>query len=448
MNRKEFIKTSSYLAALGLVSPLSSCNNSSMTGRKNWGGNYTFGAKELVEPEDFDELMAILKTSSSQKAIGSRHSFNGIADSPMKQISLRRLNKMLEVNEDAMTVRVQGGIRYEELAPQLDNAGYALHNLASLPQVTVAGACCTATHGSGRANKNLAASISGMQFISGKGEMVTLTREKDKDMFNGAVVHLGGIGVVTELTLEIQKSFEVRQDLYQDLPFAEVIQNFNEIMSSGYSVSLFTEWQNQEVSQVWIKRRTDQSITDFGNEFYGGKAATKNLHPVTRFSSEACTQQMGVEGPWYDRLPHFKMGALPANGNEIQSEYFVPYENAVDAVAALEKKGDIIFPELLISEIRTVAADNLWMSPSYQQDCLALHFTWKPNWERVKRILPVIEAELAPYGVRPHWGKTFALNSDELHQRIDRLNDFVDLIKHYDPDGKFRNAYLENNIFH
>lgn len=446
MNRKKFLKISSSLLAAGLLQPLSACKNQFKISRRNWGGNYIYKARELHTPESVEELQLLVKRSAHQKVLGSRHCFNGIADSQHSQISLRRLNKVLSIDPSAMMVTVEGGIRYEELAPELDKNGYALHNLASLPQITVAGACATATHGSGIANKNLSTAVSGLEFISGDGEIFRLRRDEDGEKFNGAVVNLGALGVVTRLTLDMEKTFNVRQDVFQNLPLKMLFDNFTAIMQSGYSVSLFTDWQNDVISQVWIKRRTDQAIIDYKNDFYGALASTKNLHPVTRFSSQPCTEQLGAHGPWYDRLPHFKIGALPLDGNELQSEYFIPLENAVEAIAALTKKGDIIFPHLLISELRTVAADKLWLSPACNTPCLGIHFTWKPDWQSVRKILPLIEAELSPFNVRPHWGKTFTMDPGIVRSRYERMDDFAKLVKEYDPANKFRNDYLDNYI--
>ena len=169
-------------------------------------------------------------------------------------------------------------------------------------------------------------------------------------------------------------------------------------MSSGYSVSLFTDWQNKRINEVWIKRRVEKGDTpDAKPDFYGARLATKNLHPIAELSAENCTEQMGVPGPWYERLPHFRMGFTPSSGKELQSEYFVPSQNAVDAILAIERLRDQVSPHLLISELRTVAADQLWMSPCYKRPSLAIHFTWKQDWDSVRKLLPVIEKELAPF---------------------------------------------------
>ena len=447
MKRKTFLKTSSVIVAGGILSPMVSCNEQPKTVRKNWAGNYQYKAQNLHQPKTVEEVQALVKKLDKQKALGSRHCFNDIADSPLNQISTQHFNKVLAIDEQANTVTVEAGVRYGDFAPQLDQKGYALHNLASLPHISVAGACATATHGSGVKNGNLATAVAGLELVVANGEIIKLSREKDGENFNGAVVSLGALGIITKVTLDMQKTYQVRQDLFQDLPLQSLKENFDAIISSGYSVSLFTDWQNQIISQIWIKRRIEKDTKDMGADFYGAKAATKNLHPITELSAENCTEQMGVAGPWYERLPHFKMGFTPSSGEELQSEYFIPRQNALDAILALEKKGKLIFPQLMITEIRSINADNFWMSPCYKQACVAIHFTWKQNWAEVSKLLPMIEAELAPYNARPHWGKLFTMAPSVIQSRYEKFSDFLQLIKKYDPQGKFRNAYLDLNIY-
>lgn len=449
MKRKTFLKTSTIAVAGALVSPLSSCTPTpkNKTMRSNWAGNYQYKAKHLHEPGSVAEVQTLVKKLDQQKALGSCHCFNNIADSPANQVSTAKLNRVISIDEKTKTLTVEAGARYGQFAEELDQKGYALHNLASLPHISVAGACATATHGSGVKNGNLAAVVSGLEMVTADGEVHNLTRQDHADEFNGVVVGLGALGMVTKVSLDIQERFEVRQDLFQDLPLQSLTEHFDEIMASGYSVSLFTDWQKKVVSQVWIKRKVEADTKALGQDFYGAKAATKNLHPITRLSAENCTDQMGVAGPWYERLPHFKMGFTPSSGKELQAEYFVPRENAVDAILALEKKGDLIFPQLMISEIRTIARDELWMSPCYQRDCVAIHFTLQQNTPEVLKLLPVIEAELAPFQVRPHWGKLFTIPAAQLQAAYPKFEDFRNLIKKYDPKGAFRNAYLDLNIY-
>jgi alditol oxidase len=337
---------------------------------------------------------------------------------------------------------------YGQLCPYLDRKGFALHNLASLPHISVAGACSTATHGSGEKNGNLATAASALEMVTADGEMVELSRQRDGEVFRGAVVGLGSLGVITKVTLDIQPTYMMRQYVYENLPLRAVREHFDAIESSGYSISLFTDWQNQRINEVWIKSREEKGQAfDPTSDFFGAKRATRNLHPIAQLSAENCTEQMGVPGPWHERLPHFRMGFTPSAGKELQSEYFVPRQHAIEAILAVERLRDQVSPHLMISEIRAIAADDLWMSPCYKQPCVTIHFTWKPDWPAVRKLLPVIEKELAPFSARPHWGKLFTTSPATLKSIYEKLPDFVHLSNKYDPQGKFRNQFLITNIF-
>jgi xylitol oxidase len=214
-------------------------------------------------------------------------------------------------------------------------------------------------------------------------------------------------------------------------------------MSAGYSVSLFTDWQHDRINEVWIKSRVESEAR---KELFGARPATKNLHPIAELSAENCTEQLGVPGPWFERLPHFRMGFTPSSGKELQSEYFVPRQHAVEAMMAIQRLGARITPHLFISEIRAIDADALWMSPCYQQPSIAFHFTWKQEWPAVSQLLPVIERELAPFTVRPHWGKLFTLAPAVLRSRYEKLDAFRKLVAEYDPRGKFQNGFLKQHV--
>ena len=451
MKKRTFLKLTSSLMTGAAVSSFVSCSQDKTqksSGMKNWAGNLRYSTESVFEPRTAEEVKEVVKKSSHMRTLGTRHCFNQIADSTSNLLSTKNLNEVISLDPEQKRVTVGGGIRYGELCEYLDQKGFAVHNLASLPHISVAGACATATHGSGVANGNLAKPVVGIEFIAANGELVTLTRDKDGDEFLGAVVALGSLGVVTTVTLEIVPAFSMQQDVYLNLPMQQLAENFDTIMSAGYSVSLFTDWQSENINQIWIKRViADNQPVKPEKEFYGATAATRNVHPIIEISAENCTEQMSVAGPWYDRLPHFKMGFTPSSGEELQAEYFVPRDRAIEALNAVHSLRDEIKPVLMISEIRTVAADELWLSMAYKQDSVAIHFTMTQDTDRVMALLPKIEEKLSPFEVRPHWGKLFTIDPAILQSRYERMSDFRKLMAQYDPEGKFVNDFVRKNIF-
>jgi xylitol oxidase len=445
MKRKTFIQLGAAFAAGPILAPLNSWAQAPRL--QNWAGNLTYSTGNVQYPKSVAEVQQLVKMHTKLKTLGTRHCFNTIADSKDDLLSTRDLNKVISLDKKNKTVTVEGGIKYGELAPYLDKLGFALHNLASLPHISVAGSITTATHGSGIKNGNLASSVSGLEVVIADGSVVHFSKAADAAKLHSVVVGLGAIGVITKVTLDIVPTFKMRQRVFTNMPLAQVRKNFEKIVSAGYSVSLFTDWASDNVNEVWIKSRVDTEKDHTEAEFYSAKAATKNLHPIATQSAVNCTDQMGVPGAWYERMPHFKMGFTPSAGKELQSEFFVPMHHAVEAISAISRLGKQISPHLFITEIRTIAADELWMSPCYKQTSVTIHFTWKQETEAVMKLLPIIEKELAPYNARPHWGKIFTISPKVLASRYEKMDDFKKVVATYDPKGKFRNPFLDRNLY-
>ena len=447
MNKRTFLRLSAAVMGSRFVAPMMAW--AGVDKITNWAGNIEYSTDRLQSSASVEQVRDFVRKQSRLKVLGTRHCFNTIADSKDLFLSVKELNATVNVDSAAHTVTVDAGITYGKLSPILHEKGWALHNLASLPHISVAGACTTGTHGSGEKNGNLATAVAGLEFVTASGDMVRLSREKDGDTFQAAVVGLGALGVITKITLDVQPAFQMRQYVYENLPLRQMSDQFDAIEASAYSVSLFTDWQKQRINEVWLKSRMGSGqASEARPEFFGAKLATKNLHPIAELSAENCTEQMGAPGPWYERLPHFRMGFTPSAGKELQSEYFVPRPHAVEAILAVERLRDQVSPHLMISEIRAIAADNLLLSPCYKQDSVAIHFTWKQDWPAVRNVLPTIERELTPFKVRPHWGKLFTMSPKQLQSVYgDRLQAFIKVARNMDPGGKFRNDFLDTNVF-
>jgi len=403
--------------------------------RTNWAGNITFGAPGYHRPSSLGELQAVVAGADRLRVLGTGHSFNDMADSPGAQVSVAGLPGEVSVDSARSIARVAAGLSYAQVAARLDARGFALPNLASLPHISVAGACATATHGSGAARQNLAAAVAGLSLVTAGGDLVELAGD------DGAVVHLGTLGVVTSLDLRLVPSFELSQRVYEDLPLDVLDDHFADVMTSAYSVSMFTDWRAPRLTQLWFKQDPGPPPPVTGEPWFTAAPALSARNPVPGASPDACTEQLGVPGPWYQRLPHFRPEFMPSAGDELQSEYLLPAAHAVPALHALAEIRDRLAPVLRICEIRAVAADDLWLSTSYRRDSVAFHFTWIADPAAVLPVVTLLEDRLAPYDPRPHWGKVFTTAPGALRAAYERLPDFLALVRDFDPAGKFRNSY-------
>lgn len=407
---------------------------------KNWAGNLDYSSTDVERPASVAELAGLVAGASRVKALGSRHSFNQVGDTDGVHVLLDALPQRIELIPDRQTVHVSGGVSYGALCRTLEESGAAIHNLASLPHISVAGAVQTGTHGSGVNNLSLAGTVVGIDMVRPSGEQVSLSRA-DGDEFLGSVVGLGALGIVTGLELAVTPSFAVRQRVLENLPWERALADFTQLVSSAYSVSLFTDFAGDSINQVWLKALDSEPAV---NDLFGATPAVHPRHPLPGMSAENCTIQMDKPGRWLDRLPHFRHEFTPSKGEELQSEFILPLEHAPAALEAVRSLADRLAPLLFVSEIRTGAADEFWLSPFYRQQSVAVHFTWKPLQREVEAVLPQLEDLLRPFGARPHWGKLFTPGGHDWEKLYPRLADFRLLAAAHDPEAKFRNGFLDS----
>jgi xylitol oxidase len=416
---------------------------------KNWAANLTYSSARTERPRNLAELTGIVAGEPRVRALGSRHSFCDVADTTGVHVQLDLLEDgrpSLEVDQGTGIASVRAGLRYGEVAVDLHAAGRALAAMASLPHISVAGAVATGTHGSGDGTRTLAGDVVGVELLTATGEMLTL-RRGDAD-FPGSVVALGALGIVTRVELATVPTFDVRQDVFTGLPWDALFENLDAVMGSAHSVSVFTSWYEPDVRMVWCKSRVTGPTSGAAGPAaglltgLGAEPAVGPMHPLPDVAAVACTEQGGVPGPWFERLPHFRLDFTPSLGEELQSEYLLPRAVGADAVRAVRALGDRIGPLLLTSEIRTIAGDDQWLSTT-PEDSLAFHFTWKQDWPAVRAALPELEAALLPLGARPHWGKLFTVPVADLPSLYPRFGDFAELAARLDPTGKFQGGYVE-----
>ncbi|MEU0316920.1 FAD-binding protein [Nocardioides sp. NPDC006273] len=401
-----------------------------------WARSYDYTARELVRPRSVDDVRHLVLREPRLRALGSRHSFTDLADSPGVLVSLDGLEGSPVLAGDI--VRVPGGMRYGELTAWLQERGRALPNLASLPHISVAGAVATGTHGSGVRNGSLATSVTALEIVDGRGDLVRL--EAGSPDFAGAVVGLGALGIVTHLELLTSATYQIAQTVHEGLTYADLRENLVDILGAAYSVSIFTRWTDEpdgSVGRVWAKSLSTAP------EIPATVLASEPRHVVPGLDPAPCTEQLGAPGPWHERLPHFRLDFQPSVGAELQSEYLVPIERAQEALDAVRSLAGRVRPLLQVSEIRAVAADDRWLSPAYGTDVLALHFTWNADPVGVRELLPDLEQRL-PADTRPHWGKLFA--TADPGAAFPRWEDFKELVRRFDPDRRFWNAWLDRVI--
>jgi len=408
---------------------------------RNWAGNVAFSTDRLHAPGSVEQLQELVRSRPRIRALGSGHSFNRIADTDGDLVTVRELRLGLEIAADGRTVTVPAGARYGEVATALHARGLALHNLGSLPHISVAGACATGTHGSGNDNACLAAAARAVEFVRGDGELITVT-DRDPE-FAGSVIALGALGIVTRLTLAVEPAYDITQDVWLDAPLEDVLEHYDEISAAAYSVSLFSEPGTRgRIDQIWLKRRDEPAVDHTG---WGATAAERDVHPIAGQDARAATQQCGVPGPWHERLPHFRASFTPSSGDEQQSEFFVPRERGAEAIRAVL---DLNLDDALqVAEFRTVAPDGLWLSPSHDRPSTGVHFTWHDDDAAVARALDQVQEALAPFDPRPHWGKVFGLDPEAVRAAYPRLGEFRALVDRCDPERRFGNAFLETYVY-
>lgn len=403
-----------------------------------WSGNHRYAAEKVLLPNDLDELAEVVASTPSLRVQATRHTFNDIADADGSLVSLERLPVRIEIDGDS--VRVEGLVTFAELAPVLQAEGRALHNLGSLPHISVVGATATGTHGSGVRNGNLSSALRAVEIMDASGGIRRF--EAGQQLFPAAALSVGALGVVTTVELQTEPTYEITQQAYTGVAWEDIAGDVERVFGGSRSVSVFTTWGAPEHDLVWAKSQ-DGDLTWV--EELGGRPVGDDIH-LGRIRTVDNTTPRGTSGPWHTRLPHFRADALPSDGDEIQSEYFVPLASAPAALAAVRSLASTIDPHLLVTELRTVAADELWLSPAFQRDVMAIHFTWRNDTDGVLSVLPAIEQALAPFDARPHWGKAFTMDGERIRSTLPRVEDFLAVARELDPRGVFRNDYLRRTL--
>ena len=364
--------------------------------RWNWSNNIEFTAKTALEkPSTADELATLIRdTRRSVKVVGTAHSFNDIADTDGIQISLANFQN-ISIDPSRMMVKFGGGVTYISLIKALAAEKMALQNLPSLPHINVVGSVVTGTHGSGMQNQAMGALVSEFAFVDASGAQRRLTREHHEGEFYRYLHSFGALGVIYEMTMDIEPEYGVAKCVYQDVPwdFLKDKEAYNELNQRHEYISYFTDWKEEKMTSIWIGSRYNpqnisyedllaQSYLDTCPPTYLEGTLTQKIHPVPGRSSDPCVES--GYGMWNDKIYHFKPDKPPSSdGDEIQTEFFVKYADMPAAVAELYSNAALFRDFVQITEIRGVERDSIPLSPAKEQDVMGIHFTWKHDFKNV-----------------------------------------------------------------
>lgn len=401
---------------------------------RNWARNISYSAP-VRHPDTVERLQEAVAGARHAHALGTRHSFSTCADTDGLLVALDRIAPDLQVDDETGTATVGAAIRLGDLGRLLAEHGRAIANLPSLPHISLGGAVATATHGSGEGLGMLATFVQAIEVVGPAG----MLRRFDGADLAGAVMAYGALGIVTRIAVATVPAFSVRQDSFGAMPWRSLEDHLDDVFAAGYSVSVFTRWTGD--AEGALVKSTDGA--GHPGELFGAAPTPRDPAAI---AADTKHTPIGDLGPSWDRLPHFRLAAVPSVGEELQSEYFVPRADAQEALAALRGLGEDVDAALHVSELRTVAADELWLSPASGSDVLAIGFTWRDAPELVLPLLPRIEERLLPLGARPHLAKLFHADAGALRDRSPGWHDFAALRDRVDPDRVFGNPFLERTL--
>mmetsp|Transcript_13532 Transcript_13532/g.26655 ORF Transcript_13532/g.26655 Transcript_13532/m.26655 type:complete len:480 (-) Transcript_13532:5-1444(-) len=436
--------------------------------RTNWCQNVDFKHKRFVTPEDLTELQATVAAAPQVRVLGSGHSFSAVCSSEHTLLSMAYMRKVLEVDfvsDNETVVFMEGGATLGDVVRHLAPRGMALKNIPSLPHVTIAGALATSTHGSGlhpSAPGSIASMCTQIDFVTHDGEVCSYRRAEDAE-FAASVVHLGALGVVAKIGLDVVPAYNVDQRVYQSIELDRMLPQFEALARSVDSLTVGINF-GQQVGLTWL-RYFDGGITPPASDMtLGGEPRHE---PIPFYESHQGVTPT-CKGPWHDVPSFFMEGMQELNmpNTAMQTEYFVPLSLASSALQAIREVAACwegwptseSWTDLNSSvpvfhcEVRAIAQDGLrGLAPFGDRESCSIHFTWG-NWDHKERIVEMVkevEAVLRQYQARPHFGKFNLMSSEEVASVYpkDRIEEFKELCVKHDPVSKFRNQLVQEQIY-
>ena len=401
---------------------------------RNWARNITYSAP-VQHPDTVERLQEAVAGARHAHALGTRHSFSTCADTDGLLVALDRIAPDLQVDEETGTATVGAAIRLGDLGRLLAEHGRAIANLPSLPHISLGGAVATATHGSGDGLGMLATFVRAIEVVGPAG----ILRRFDGADLAGAVMAYGALG---------DRDEDHRRHRARLLGASGLVRRDAVAEPGGPPRRRLRRRVLGQRLHAVDRGRPGALVKSTDGVGHPGElfGAAPTPRDPAEIAADTKHTPIGDLGPSWDRLPHFRLAAVPSVGEELQSEYFVPRDAAQAALAALRELGEDLDAALHVSELRTVAADDLWLSPAAGADVLAIGFTWRDAPELVLPLLPRIEERLLPLGARPHLAKLFHADAAALRDRSPGWDDFARLRDRVDPDRVFGNPFLERTL--
>ena len=419
----------------------------------NWAGNQRCLPDAVHQPQSTDEVARIVRTAHEDgqrvKVIGAGHSFTATAMTDGAMLRLDKMQQIFHVDSESRQVHVQAGAKLHNLCRELHEYGLALPNLGDIDVQSVAGAISTATHGTGIALGNLATNVVAMTIVDGTGRIVQL--DKGDPRISIAAVGVGALGIVCEVVLQCVPSFRLHAH--------ETIESIDDVLADipGFAVCAdhaeFFWMPGARRCQVKRNQRTTDDI-----QRPGKLAVVRDKYVAENFAFGVVCR---VGRRWPTLAPRiakivsssvserdliddsFRVFASPRLVRFVEMEYGIPLECLPEAVERVrEVTRRLSFPSLFPIEVRVSAADDIALSTGFGRTngWIAVHqYVGAPYESYFQQVADIMDS----YGGRPHWGKMHYLNASQLSERYPRWGEFQDLRSALDPDGTFRNEYLD-----
>jgi L-gulonolactone oxidase len=433
----------------------------------NWAGNQSAAPLQIHRPRTEEELVAVVRRAAERgervKAVGSGHSFTSIALTDGHLVDLAEYNRLIESTTDHRLelpdavrspdtgrhfVTVQSGIRLKELNPQLWDLGYSMTNLGDVAYQSISGAIATATHGTGKDVGGLATQVVGLRVITGDGEIIECSLDREPELFQAARVGIGAAGLISAVTLEVESAFNLRaQEIL--MPIGDLLDEMDGYLEDNEHFEFFwfpgsdnalTKRNNRTTDAAEPQPRWREFVTDeiVGHRYMANATRLLNV-PGVRLKLRSLLE--GARGEYVERS--YKVFTSERKIPFYEMEYFIPSEHAREAFervrALIARSGyGVVMP----IEMRWVAPDDIPLSTAHGRPTTSIavhmlkHQEFQPYFEAVETIM-------ADYDGRPHWGKLHFHTHRSLAPLYPQWDAYQSARARLDGRGTFANEYTD-----